>query len=257
MGKVIAVVQHKGGAGKTVTCVNLGASLAEMGKGVLLVDTDPQAALTISLDINPTELEHSVYDAMAHADLPLREVILNSQPEGLALVPSHINLAVADLQFAGRVGWERILKKKIDPVRGDYDFILIDCGPTLGLLTINALAAADSVVIPVQCELLSLYGLKHLMDTIELVREELNEDLQIEGFLLTMYDARTRLSAEVASNVQKTFGAQVFRTVIRRRIKLAEAPAFGSPITVYASRSDSAEDYRNLAKELLNRAQET
>lgn len=254
MGKVIAVAQHKGGAGKTVTCVNLGACLAKMGKSVLLVDIDPQAALTLSLGINPTELERSVYDALATANLSLSDVALNSQLGNLAVVPSHINLAVADLQFAGRVGRERMLKKKIDPMRGDYDFILIDTGPTLGLLTINALAAADSVIIPIQCELLSLYGLKHLLDTISLVREELNEDLKIEGFLLTMHDARTRLSAEVAENVRKTFGDKVFRTIIRRRIKLAEAPAAGVPITVYAGRSDGAEDYRNLAKELLDRA---
>lgn len=254
MGKVIAVSQHKGGAGKTVTCVNLGASLAEMGKAVLLVDTDPQAALTLSLGINPTELKRSIYDALAHADVPLSEIVLNSQVAGLAVVPSHINLAVADLQFGGRVGRERMLRKKLDPMRHDYDFILIDCGPTLGLLTINALAAADSVIIPIQCELLSLYGLKHLLDTINLVREELNEGLEIEGFLLTMYDARTRLSEEVAENIRKTFGDQVFHTVIRRRVKLAEAPAAGSPITVYAGHSEAAEDYRNLAKELLNRA---
>lgn len=253
MSKVIAVAQHKGGAGKTVTCVNLGASLAEMEKTVLLVDTDPQAALTLSLGIHPTGLKQSIYDALAHADLPLSEIILNSQIEGLSIVPSHINLAVADLEFGGRVGRERMLRKKLDPIRNNYDFILIDCGPTLGLLTINALAAADSVLIPIQCELLSLYGLKHLLDTIALVREELNEDLEIEGFLLTMYDARTRLSDEVAENVRKTFGDQVFRTVIRRRVKLAEAPAAGSPITVYAAHSEAAEDYRNLAKELIER----
>lgn len=254
MGKIIAVSQHKGGAGKTVTCVNLGASFVEMGKAVLLVDTDPQAALTQSLGISPTKLERSVYDILADADLSLREIIVNSQITDLAVAPSHINLAVADLEFGGRVGRERMLKKKLDPVREDYDFILIDCGPNLGLLTINALAAADSVIVPIQCELLSLYGLKHLLETIDLVREEVNEDLTIEGFLLTMYDARTRLSKEVAENVHKTFGDQVFDTVIRRRIKLAEAPAAGSPITTYASRSEAAEDYRNLAKELLQNA---
>ncbi|MFQ5745478.1 MAG: ParA family protein [Acidobacteriota bacterium] len=253
MGKIIAVSQHKGGAGKTVTCVNLGASLIEMGKTVLLVDTDPQAALTSSLGIDPTELKRSVYDILANADLSLSEIIVNSQIAGLTVAPSHINLAVADLEFGGRVGRERMLKKKLDPVRDNYDFILLDCGPNLGLLTINALAAANSVIVPIQCELLSLYGLKHLLDTIELVREELNENLEIEGFLLTMYDARTRLSQEVAENMRTTFDDQVFQTVIRRRIKLAEAPAAGSPITVYATHSEAAEDYRNLAKELLAR----
>ncbi|HID85926.1 MAG TPA: ParA family protein [Anaerolineae bacterium] len=254
MGKVIAVAQHKGGAGKTVTCVNLGASLAEFNKTVLLVDMDPQAALTLSLGINPTNLERSIYDVLVNPDLPLKEIVLNSEIPRLFVVPSHINLAVADLEFGGRIGRERLLKKKLDPLKGNYDYVLLDCGPTLGLLTINALAAADSVIIPIQCELLSLYGLKHLLDTIELVRDELNEGLEIEGFLLTMYDARTRLTKEVAENVQKTFGDQVFKTIIRRRVKIAEAPAMGSPITSYAARSEGAEDYRNLAKELLGRS---
>lgn len=254
MGKIIAISQHKGGTGKTVTCVNLGACLAELGKTVLLVDTDPQAALTLSLGINPADLELSIYDVLAKPDITLSEITINSQISGLYVAPCSIDLAVADLEFGGRVGRERMLKKKVDPVRGDYDFILIDTGPTLGLLTINALAVADSVIIPIQSELLSLYGLRHLLDTIELVREELNGNLRIEGFLLTMYDARTRLSAEVVENVRKTFGDQVFSTIIRRRIKLAETPAAATPITVYASRSQAAEDYRSLAKELLSRA---
>ena len=253
MGKIIAMAQHKGGVGKTVSTVNLGACLVEMGQTVLLVDMDPQAALTQSLGINPTELSLSIYDTLAHAEIAMSEVTMSSQLTRLSLIPSHINLAVADLQFGGRVGRERILRKKLDAVRDGYDFILIDCPPTLGLLTINALAAADSVIMPVQCELLSLYGLKHLLDTIQLVREEVNEILQIEGFLLTMYDSRTRLSRDVSENVRQTFGDQVFNTVIRRRIKLAEAPAVGQPITVFASASDAAEDYRHLARELLNR----
>ena len=254
MGKVIAISQHKGGIGKTSTCVNLGASLAEMGQRVLLVDIDPQAALTQSLGINPAELSRSIYDALADPDLSLAEIIIPSKIAGLDIVPSNINLAVADLQFSGRVGRERMLKKKLAPLKGNYDLILIDCGPTLGLLTINALSAADAVIIPIQCELLSLYGLKHLLDTINLVKQEINDDLAIAGYLLTLYDARTRLSADVAENARKTFGDQVFQTVIRRRSKIAEAPATGSPVTVYASHSDAAEDYRQLARELLSRA---
>lgn len=253
LARVIAVAQHKGGAGKTVTCVNLGASLTELGENVLLVDIDPQAALTLSLGINPANLKQSIYDALADPGLSLEKIILNSQIPHLFIAPSHINLAVANLQFGGRIGRERLLKKKLDPVRSNYSFIFLDCPPALELLTINALAAADSVIIPIQCELLSLYGLKHLLETITLVQEELNEGLQIEGFLLTMYDARTRLSKEVMENVQRTFGDKVLQTVIRRRVKLAEAPAAGSPITLYASRSEAAEDYRNLAKELLSR----
>ena len=254
MGKTTALVQHKGGVGKSSTCVNLGASLAEMGKHVLLVDMDPQAALTQSFGVNPAELPKSIYDVLASADLRLAEIVIQSKITGLSIVPSNINLAVADLQFGGRVGRERMLKKKLDPLKQQYDWILIDCGPTLGLLTINALAAADSVIIPIQCEFLSLYGLKHLLDTINLVREEINDDLTIEGYLLTMYDARTRLSEDVAQNVRQTFGYKVFETVIRRRTKIAEAPATGSPITVYAGHSEAAEDYRNLARELLNSA---
>ncbi len=254
MGKVMALAQHKGGIGKTSTCVNLGASLAEMGQRVLLVDIDPQAALTQSMGINPAELSRSIYDVLANPDLPLAEIIIPSKIAGLEVVPSNINLAVADLQFSGRVGRERMLKKKLTPIKGNYDLILIDCGPTLGLLTINALAAADAVIIPIQCELLSLYGLKHLLDTINLVKQEINDALAIAGYLLTMYDARTRLSADVAENARQTFGDQVFKTVIRRRSKIAEAPATGSPITVYASHSEAAEDYRQLARELLSRA---
>lgn len=252
MAKVIALAQHKGGIGKTSTCVNLGACLAEMGQRVLLVDIDPQAALTQSLGINPAELQRSLYDILANPDLPLAEIVIATQIAGLEVAPSNINLAVADLQFSGRVGRERMLRKKLDPLKGQYDTILIDCGPTLGLLTINALAAADSVIIPIQCELLSIYGLKHLLDTVELVRQEINEGLSIEGYLLTMYDARTRLSADVADNARRTFGNQVFQSVIRRRSKIAEAPATGSPITVYARNSEAADDYRQLAKELLS-----
>ena len=254
MGRVIALAQHKGGIGKTSTCVNLGASLAELGKRVLLVDSDPQAALTQSFGINPAELQRSIYDALASPDIPLAEIVIATKIVGLEVVPSNINLAVADLQFSGRVGRERMLKKKLDPLKAGYDLTLIDCGPTLGLLTINALAAADGVIIPIQCELLSLYGLKHLLDTIELVKQEINDDLVVDGYLLTMYDARTRLSADMAETARRTFGDQVFQTVIRRRIKIAEAPATGSPITVYASHSEAADDYRQLAKELLNRA---
>lgn len=257
MGKIIAVAQHKGGAGKTVTCVNLGASLAEMGKSVLLVDLDPQASLTTSFGINAADLDQSIYDVLAKPDLGLEEIILNSQSPGVAIAPSHINLSVANLEFAGRIGRERILKKKIKSVENDYDYIFLDCGPSLGLLTINALTAADSILIPIQCEVLSVYGLKHLLNTIDLVKEELNQDLVIEGFLLTMYDARTRMSKGVEDNVRGTFGDQVFETIIRRRIRLAEGPAVGEPITVHAPRSEGAEDYRNLAKELITREQAT
>ena len=253
MGKVIAVAQHKGGAGKTATCVNLGASLAEMDKHILLIDLDPQASLTISFGFNPADLDQSIYDVLANPDLALDAIILNSQSSGVSIAPSHINLSVANLEFAGRIGRERILKKKIDPIKDRYDYIFLDCGPSLGLLTINALCSADSALIPIQSELLSVYGLRHLLNTIDLVREELNPDLAIEGFLLTMYDARTRMSKGVEDNIRGTFGDQVFNTIIRRRVRLAEGPALGEPITIHAPRSEGAEDYRNLAKELVSR----
>ena len=257
MSRVIAIAQHKGGTGKTATCVSLGATLSELGKDVLLIDMDPQAAMTLSLGLNPADLEHSVYDVLADPTLSLGDIAVNSRVPRLYVAPSHINLTVADLRFGGHIGRERLLKKKLDLVKGDFDFVLLDCPPQLGLLTINALTAADSVIVPIQCELLSLYGLKHLMDTITLVQEELNRALQIEGFLLTMYDKRVRLSKEVVKNIKNTFGDRVFQTVIRRRVKLAEAPAAGRPITQYAGRSDAAKDYRKLAKELLSRGQES
>ena len=253
MSKVIAIAQHKGGVGKTVTTVNLGASLAELGKRVLVIDIDPQASLTQSFGNNPSELEHSIYNALAQTDLPLDAVMLDTTVADLKLIPSHINLSVAEMEFSGRVGRERILTKKLDPIRDSFDFILIDCPPTLSLLTINALAAADSVILPIQCELLTVYGLKYLIDTIKLVREEVNPNLEIEGYLLTMYDGRTRLGDEVVQNIRLTFGSDVFDTVIRRRIILAEAPASGKPITSYARASEGADDYRELAQELLRR----
>jgi chromosome partitioning protein len=252
MSRVIAISQHKGGVGKTITCASLGACLSEMSKSVLLVDLDPQASLTQSLGINPASLSISVYEALADHK-PMNDIIVDTTLPGLTLAPSHINLAVADLEFGGRVGRERMLKKALAPIKDNYDFILIDCGPNLGLLTINALAAADSTIIPIQCELLSLYGMQHLLDTIKLVQEEINETLKIEGVLLTMFDSRARLSQDVVDNVRQTFGDKVFETIIRRRIKLAEAPATGTPITVYAAQSEAANDYRSLAVELLQR----
>jgi len=257
MGKVIAVAQHKGGTGKTVTCVNLGAALAEIGRKVLLVDVDPQASLTISFGISPPELDQSIYNVLADPECSLEEIIMEGQPDGVFVAPSHIDLAAADLEFAGQIGREKKLAKVLSPFKDQYDYTLLDCGPTLNLLAVNALTAADSVLIPIQCELLSVYGLSHLLKTIDVIREELNQDLSIEGFVLTMYDARTIISERVVENIRARFGDQVFQSIIRRRVKLAEGPASGTPIIVHAPRSDGAKDYRELARELDENEQET
>ncbi len=253
MTRIIAIVSQKGGVGKTATAQNLGWELAQNRKRTLLVDFDPQSNLTSGFGISLTEPRLTVYNAMQEPDKASRCV--EQLDDYLYILPANLDLAGAELQlgnqmFAERNSW---LRDGLRTLVDQYDFILIDCPPTLGLLTINALAAADSVIMPIQCELLSLYGLKHLLDTIQLVREEVNDRLQIEGFLLTMYDGRTRLSRDVEENVRETFGSLVFEAVIRRRIKLAEAPAAGQPITVFAPNSDAAADYRQLARELLNR----
>ena len=253
MAKVICIAQHKGGTGKTVTCINLGAAIAELGKNVLLMDLDPQASLTVSMGINPVGLTHSMHKVISDPAFPIEHIITNSQVPNLAIAPSHIDLAVVETQLAARIGREKALYKKLAPIRNNFDYIFLDCPPSLSLLTLNALAAADSIIIPIQCQPLALYGVKHLLQVISTVREELNENLAIEGILLTMLDRRTRLSREVAEQVRATFHEMVFQTVIYQRIKLAEGAVQGNPITVYASFSEGADDYRNLAKEFLER----
>ena len=257
MAKVISIAQHKGGTGKTVTCTNLGAALAELGKSVLMVDLDPQASLTVSMGINPVQLTHSIHDVVADQAFPLERIITNSQLPYLALAPSDISLAIVETQLASRIGREKVLDKKLTPIRDRFDYVFIDCPPNLGLLTVNALVAANSVIIPIQCHPLALYGVKHLLQVINTVREELNEDLAVEGVLLTMLDQRTRLSRDIAEQVRAAFQDMVFNTVINQRIKLAEGAVHGNPITFYASSSEGADDYRNLAKELLAREAKT
>jgi chromosome partitioning protein len=257
MTKIITVAQHKGGTGKTITCVNLGASLAELGKSVLLVDLDPQASLSISVGVNPVDLKYSMHEVMGNQSFAMDQIIVDSELPNLSVAPSDIKLALVEMQLASSIGREKVLHKKLAPIKDNYDFILLDSPPSLGLLTVNALAAGDEVLIPVQCHPLSLYGVKHLLQVINTVREELNVDLTIIGVLLTMYDKRTKLSQDVAKKVGDTFKDLIFETIINQRIKLAEGAMQGLPITSYATSSEGAAEYRSLARELLKRESQT
>ncbi len=251
MGKIIAVAQHKGGTGKTTTCINLGASLCDMGKTVLVLDLDPQASLTVSMGINPLQVKKSIHDVLVDPNMDMKDAILRTPTLNFFVVPSHLNLVMAESELAGKIGREKALYKKLTPLKGDFDYIFIDCPPTLGILTVNALSAADSVITPIQCEPLTLYGVKHLLQIINLVREEVNPALKIEGVLRTMYDRRTKLSGEVSDSIEQTFGDLVFSTIIYRHIKFAEGPVQEMPINFYATRSAGATEYRSLARELL------
>jgi chromosome partitioning protein len=251
MGKVIAIAQHKGGTGKTTTCINLGASLCELGKTVLLIDLDPQASLTLSLGINPLEIGKSIHDVLIKPEVSIKETMVRKPFLNLFIVPSHIDLAMVDLELAGKIGREKALQRKLASIKEDFDFIFIDCPPTLGILTVNALVAAGSVLIPIQCEPLTFYGVKNLLQIINMVKEEINPDLKIEGVLRTMFDRRAKLGREVSDSVKQTFDKLAFDTIIYKHIKLSEGPVHQAPITLYAPRAPSSEEYRNLAKELL------
>lgn len=253
MSKVICISQHKGGTGKTVTCVNFGAALAELGKRILLIDLDPQASLTISMGINPPDLKHSMHEVLTNPSFSLESIISISHVPKVSIAPSDINLAVVEVQLSSSIGREKVLYKKLMPVRDNYDYVILDSPPSLGLLSVNALAAADTVIVPIQCHPLALYGVKHLLQVINTIKEELNQNLSIEGVLLTMLDRRTRLSQDVAQQVRSAFGDMVFKTPIYQRIKIAEGAVQGGPITSYAPSSEAAVDYRNLAREFLDR----
>jgi chromosome partitioning protein len=253
MGKIIAVAQHKGGTGKTTTCINLGASLCDMGKSVLIIDLDPQASLTVSVGIDPLQVEKSIHQILVDPAVDVKSTIIKKENLSFSVVPSHVDLAMAEAEMAGMIGREKILQKKLVPVKNDFDYIFVDCPPTLGILVLNALAAADSVLIPIQCEPLTLYGVKHLLQVINLIKEEINPGIKIEGVLRTMYDRRTKLSQDVSESIVQTFGDLVFSTIIYRRTKFAEGPLHEMPINDYASKSIGAEEYRNLAKEILSR----
>ena len=252
MGYVIALANQKGGVGKTTTSVNLGACLADAGKKVLLIDLDPQGNATSGLGIDKKDIDESVYDVLIN-DVDLKKVILHSSHQGLDIVPTTIALSGAEVELTNLMARETRLKDAFGDVKDEYDYILIDCPPSLGLLTINAFTACDSILIPVQSEYYALEGLSQLLNTIKLVRKHFNSALKIEGVLLTMYDKRTNLGQQVNAEVKKYFGDQVYETIIPRNVRLSEAPSHGQAIVDYDKRSTAAKVYQQLAKEVLAR----
>lgn len=252
MARIIGVANQKGGVGKTTTAINLAASFAVLEFKTLLIDADPQANSTTGVGFDLHNITTSLYDAMVN-ETPASEVILKSDVPNLDLIPSHIDLVGAEIEMINSPNRENVLKNVLELVRDDYDFIVIDCSPSLGLITVNSLVAADSVVVPVQCEFFALEGLGKLLNTIKIVQNRLNPQLEIEGILMTMYDGRLRLSNQVVSEVRRHFDQLVFDTIIHRNTRLSEAPSFGKPVVLYDSDSKGAINYLNLAKEVLQK----
>ena len=250
MGKIITVANQKGGVGKTTTSVNLGSCLAYIGKSVLLVDIDPQGNATSGVGIEKADVDHCIYDVLVD-DLEASMVIKQTNVENLDVIPATIQLAGAEIELVSTISREVRLKRALDEVKQNYDYVLIDCPPSLGLLTINAITASDAVLIPVQCEYYALEGLSQLLNTVRLVQKHLNHDLAIEGVLLTMLDARTNLGLQVIEEVKKYFQDKVYKTIIPRNIRLSEAPSHGEPIIIYDPKSRGAEVYLDLAKEVV------
>ena len=251
--RVIAMCNQKGGVGKTTTTINLGASLAEYGRKVLLVDFDPQGSLSVGLGLHPHEMDLTVYNLLMQRDVTLEEIVVPSGVPGMDLLPSNIDLSAAEVQLVHEVAREQTLQRVLAPAMEQYDVILIDCQPSLGLLTVNALTASDGVIVPLECEYFALRGVALLKTTIDKVRERLNPKLEIDGVLGTMYDGRTLHSREVMERLVQAWGDKVFHTVIRRTVKFSDSTVAGEPITTYASTSTGAESYRQLAKEVLAR----
>ena len=255
MERTIVVANQKGGVGKTTTAINLAASLAELNQKILVIDMDPQGNTTSGLGVDKDGVENTVYEMML-GECSIEDAIVKSEYDNLDVLPSNINLAAAEIELVGIEEKEYILKKETDKVKEKYDFILIDCPPSLSMLTINAMCAANTVLVPIQCEYYALEGLSQLIHTIDLVRDRLNPELEIEGVVFTMYDARTNLSLQVVENVKNNLNQNIYKTIIPRNVRLAEAPSHGMPITSYDSKSSGAEIYRRIAEEVIHRGEE-
>lgn len=250
--KIIAIANQKGGVGKTTTAVNLSACLADQGKRVLLVDLDPQGNSTSGLGIDKQQIRYSVYDCLIN-DVPADEVLVPTVQKNLSLISSQISLAGAEVELVNAMAREHVLKKALADMKTEFDYAFIDCPPSLGLLTLNALTAADTLLVPIQCEFFALEGLSMLMNTVKLVRKSLNPTLDVEGVVLTMFDSRTNLSVQVVEEVKKFFRNKVYETIIPRSVRLGEAPSFGLPITLYAPKSAGALAYQSLATEVIEK----
>ena len=252
MGRIIAIANQKGGVGKTTTSINLSSCLAEKGKKVLAIDLDPQGNMTSGLGVEKESVENTVYELIL-GECTIKESISKTVVDNLTIIPSNVNLAGAEIELLGINDKEYILRTAVDYIRDDYDFIIIDCPPSLNMLTVNAMTTADTVLVPIQCEYYALEGLSQLIHTINLVQERLNPKLQIEGVVFTMYDVRTNLSNQVVDTVKENLDTKIYNTMIPRNLRLAEAPSYGIPINMYDSKSAGAESYRNLAKEIIDR----
>lgn len=252
MGRIIAIANQKGGVGKTTTAINLSACLAEKGQKVLAIDMDPQGNMTSGLGLDKDSIEKNIYDLMI-GESDVKEVLQKDALDNLDVIPTSIDLSAAEIELIGVEDKEYIIKNAIEEIKDNYDYVIIDCPPSLNMLTINAMTTADSVLVPIQCEYYALEGLSQLIHTVELVKERLNPVLEIEGVVFTMYDARTNLSLQVVENVKDNLQQNIYKTIIPRNIRLAEAPSYGMPINLYDSKSAGADSYMRLADEVMNR----
>ncbi len=252
MSRVISIANQKGGVGKSTTAINLSACLAEKGKKVLLIDSDPQGNTTSGLGVEKNQVENTIYDVYIGSE-SIMQCIMKDVYEGLDIIPANINFSAAEIELIGVENKEYILRNELDYVSDEYDYIIIDCPPSLSLLTVNALTASDTVIVPIQCEYYALEGLSQLIHTVNLVKDRLNGDLDLEGVVFTMYDSRTNLSQQVVDNVKENLPDNIYEVIIPRNIRLAEAPSFGQPITVYDAKSTGAESYRKLADKVISK----